>query len=67
MTPPVIDLSNHNVVLLKGGAIDFQAAAATGRMIFVVTPESPVGTSRTWRDVRDESAVRGKADIEASL
>jgi hypothetical protein len=26
---------------------------------------SPIGTSRTWRDVRLESAVRSKPDIDS--
>jgi hypothetical protein len=29
--------------------------------------ESLVGTFRTWRDVRLESAVRAKADVEQSI
>ncbi len=31
--------------------------------LFAAAQESPVGTKRTWRDVRLESAMRTKADV----
>jgi hypothetical protein len=33
-------------------------------MLFAAVHESVVGTKRTWRDVRLESAMRCKADVE---
>jgi len=35
-------------------------------MLFAAVHESVVGTFRTWRDVRLESVIRPKADVEQS-